>query len=391
MASMTVWRPPCVTSQLSQGTNTSLLGAITIQEQSIETILQPKGGSVTLGCTYTVDPSETGNLDIEWSQMNPDSTGLDKVILTYMDNAIVSTGPPSLMNRLSFNSADPSTGDASITITYLDIGDSMTFQCKVKKNPGVASRKVTLVVQAVPSNPRCLIEGEQYKGSDVILKCKSSEGTPPLSYKWQKIAGPSNPATPVLNMAPVTGDLLIKNISDVYAGAYQCNVGNRVGSGTCVVELSVSSANRTGIIVGAVFGALFLLLLLLLLIWCLICCCNKRRYEKDLANDIREDVAPPPSNTNSRASSVRTAAGYRAHNISYSLRRVYNEAPIDEPPALSVASSDASKPKYDSPIPTPEPVFVVLDQSPKHNPYNIQRVGGIPVMVPAQSREGFIV
>ncbi|XP_069806281.1 coxsackievirus and adenovirus receptor homolog [Dendropsophus ebraccatus] len=380
------------TSWVILGFMPALLGAITIQEQSTETILQPKGGSVTLGCTYVVDPLETGNLDIEWAQMNPDSAGLDKVILTFMDNAVVSKGPPSLMNRLSFRAVDPSKGDASISITYLDVGDSGTFQCKVKKNPGVASRKATLVVQAIPSNPRCIIEGEQTKGSDVILKCKPSEGTPPLTYKWEKIAGPANPAIPVLNMAPVTGDLLIKNISDAYAGAYQCTVGNKVGVGTCVVDLTVSSGNRVGIIVGAVFGALFLLLLLLLLIWCLICCCNKRRYEKELANDIREDVAaPPPSNSNSRASSIRTAAGYRAHNISYSLRRVYNEAPREEPTAPSVASSVTTKPKEESPIPTPEPIFLFPEQGPTYNPYNIQRVGGIPVMVPAQSREGFIV
>ncbi|KAG9480756.1 hypothetical protein GDO78_010167 [Eleutherodactylus coqui] len=222
----------------------ALLGAVTIQEQSTETILLPKGDSVTLGCTYVLEPFETGALDIEWSLMNPDSTGLDKVILTYMDNAVVSKAPQSLMNRLSFRSADPSQGDASITITFLEVGDSGTFQCKVKKNPGVASRKVTLVVQASPSNPQCYIEGDHTKGSDVVLKCKSSEGTPPLTYRWEKIAGPSNPVTPVLNMAPINGDLLIKNLSEPYTGAYQCTVGNRVGSGTCVVDLSISSGEK---------------------------------------------------------------------------------------------------------------------------------------------------
>lgn len=344
-----------------------------------------------MGCIYTPDPTDIGSLDIEWSKMNPDSTGLDTMILTYMDNVVVPKGPSGLMNRLSFTAADPSKGDATITITHLEVSDSGTYQCKVKKSPGLASIKVTLVVEAIPSNPRCFIEGQQTKGSDVILKCQNTEGTPPLTYKWVKIAGPPNPATPVLNLAPLTGDLLIKNISDAYAGAYQCTVGNKVGSGNCVAELSISAGNRTGVIVGAVFGALFLLLLLLLLIWCLICRSNKKRYEKELTNDIREDVAAPPSNSNSRASSVRTAAGYRAHNISYSLRQAYNEAPRDEPSPPSLASSENFKPKFDSPAPSPEPVFIVPEQNAKYNPYNIQRVGGIPVMVPAQSREGFIV
>lgn len=53
------------------------------------------------------------------------------------------------MTRLSFVSADPSKGDASIIISYLEVGDSSTYQCKVKKNPNLASRKVTLSVQGM--------------------------------------------------------------------------------------------------------------------------------------------------------------------------------------------------------------------------------------------------
>lgn len=380
-----------VASLIVLGLMPAWLNAIKIQETGTETIMKAKGDSVTLGCTYVVAPSETGNLDIEWSKMNPDSTGLDTVILTYMDNQIVAKGPSGLMSRLTFVQADPSKGNASIHINYLNVEDTATYQCKVKKNPGVDSRKVTLNIQVVPTNPRCSIEGEQSYGKDVTLKCSSHEGTPPLTYTWQKIAGPSNPATPVLNLKPLNGDLLIKNLSDAYVGAYQCKIGNQVGSSTCVADLTVSSANRTGIIVGAVIGALLLLLLLLLLIWCLICCCNKRRYEKELANDIREDVnAPPPSRPTSRASSVRTAAGYRPHHISYSLRRSYNAAPRVEPNAPSFSGSDPIKVKFESPVPTPEPIMIIPEAT-KFNPYNIQRVGGIPVMVPAHSREGFIV
>ncbi|KAM5129097.1 coxsackievirus and adenovirus receptor-like [Mantella aurantiaca] len=367
------------------------LSAITIQESSTESITKAKGDSITLGCTYVVDPSETGPIDIEWAKMNPDSTGLDTVILTYMGNQVVSKGPPSLMSRLTFVQPDPTLGDASIHLTYLDVGDSATYQCKVKKNPGVASRKVSLSIQVSPSHPHCEIEGDQTYGKDVTLKCRSAEGTPPMSYTWKKIAGPTNPAMPVLNMKPLNGDLLIKNLSDAYVGAYQCTVGNQVGSGTCVADLTASSANRTGVIIGAVFGALLLLLLLLLLIWCLICCCNKRKYEKEITNEIREDVnAPPPSRTNSRASTVRTAAGYRPHNISYSLRKVYNAAPREEPTAPSFSGSDPIKVKLESPVPTPEPILIIPEAT-RYNPYNIQRVGGIPVMVPAQSRDGFIV
>lgn len=50
---------------------------------------------------------------------------------------------------------------------------------------------------------------------------------------------------------------------------------------------SLPATNKVGVIVGAVIGALLLLLLLLLLIWLLVCCCHKRRYEKEVANEIR--------------------------------------------------------------------------------------------------------
>ena len=50
---------------------------------------------------------------------------------------------------------------------------------------------------------------------------------------------------------------------------------------------SLTATNKAGVIAGAVIGALLLLLLLLLLIWLLICCCHKRRYEKEVANEIR--------------------------------------------------------------------------------------------------------
>uniref|UniRef100_A0A8C5MU21 Ig-like domain-containing protein n=1 Tax=Leptobrachium leishanense TaxID=445787 RepID=A0A8C5MU21_9ANUR len=375
------------------------LRSVTISEPSTQTMYMATGETVTLGCTYTLGTSGTGNLDIEWVLMNPDSTALDKVILTYMDNNIIAKGPPDLMKRLSFTAGNPSNGDASISISYLVITDSGTYGCKVKKSPELASRKVTLIVQVPPTNPRCWIEGDQTEGKDVTLKCTTEGATGPLTYSWEKTSGPANPKTPALVMTSSTGDLLIKNLSQAYTGAYACNVGNTVGKGQCVVHLSAASSNRVGIIVGAVFGALLLLLLLLLLIWCLICCCNKRRYEKEIANDIREDVGAPPSNPTSRASSIRTAAGYRPHHISYSLRRVYSAANKEEQKAPSRSSSELYKPKIESSQPSPQPYevppspqpLIVLPESTYHSPYNIQRVGGVPVMVPAQAREGFIV
>ncbi|XP_078527287.1 coxsackievirus and adenovirus receptor homolog [Lissotriton helveticus] len=364
--------------------------AVTINELSTEALFKVKGGTTTIPCTYVLDATETGNLDIEWALMNPDPSGLDTMILTYMGNQIINKAPPGLQQRLSFTAANPSQGNASITIAYLEVKDSGTYQCKVKKNPGVSSRKVAIDVQVKPVRTQCLVEGEQYQGRDVVLKCKPGEGSEPLSFKWEKISGDSPAVPPTLNLGSLNGDLLIRNLSQALTGTYRCTVWNKVGLDQCTVALSApQEVNRAGIIAGAVIGALLLLLLLLLLIWCCICCCNKRRYEKELANDIREDVLAPPSNNNSRASSVRTAMGYRSHNISYSLRRIYDQAPKEEASAPPLAGSKRPpSEEYESDGPD---LVATVPGPTRLAPYNISRVGGVPVMVPAQAREGFIV
>ena len=51
-----------------------------------------------------------------------------------------------MKGRVHFNSADPKNGDASINLTGLRSTDTGTYQCKVKKAPGVRSRKILLTV-----------------------------------------------------------------------------------------------------------------------------------------------------------------------------------------------------------------------------------------------------
>lgn len=51
-----------------------------------------------------------------------------------------------MKGRVHFNSPDPKTGDASINLTSLQPSDTGTYQCKVKKAPGIRSRKMQLTV-----------------------------------------------------------------------------------------------------------------------------------------------------------------------------------------------------------------------------------------------------
>lgn len=38
-----------------------------------------------------------------------------------------------------------------------------------------------------PSKPKCWLEGELSEGKDLSLQCRSSSGTAPISYRWQRI------------------------------------------------------------------------------------------------------------------------------------------------------------------------------------------------------------
>lgn len=45
-----------------------------------QTIQKAEGESVTIGCNYTLSPFDTGELDIEWSVVSPDTTQKDQMV-----------------------------------------------------------------------------------------------------------------------------------------------------------------------------------------------------------------------------------------------------------------------------------------------------------------------
>ncbi|KAK7933911.1 hypothetical protein WMY93_004807 [Mugilogobius chulae] len=297
---------------------TGVTNAMQVTSTGPQTIQKAKGESVTMGCTYSPASQDTGELDIEWSNVSPDMTQKDSLILSYTGGSTHYYGTWGLKDRLKFTT-DPKNGDASVTLSNLQAKDTGTYQCKVKKAPGVDTRKVTLVVMVPPSRTKCWVEGGEEKGSTVSLRCKASEGSIPLTYSWTRETGGPMPAAATQDYS--TGELLIKNHTDSYVGTYVCVVSNAVGSGQCKYELrAYNPTNKVGVIVGAVIGALLLLLLLLLLIWLICCCCcNKKRGKKERANEIREDVPAPEIRPSSRTTSVRSVLSYHTHHgVQYS-------------------------------------------------------------------------
>ncbi|XP_071322763.1 V-set and immunoglobulin domain-containing protein 8a [Trachinotus anak] len=268
-----------------------------------QTIQKARGESATLGCMYTPSPLDAGELDIEWSVVSPDTTQKDQLLVSYAGGTKYVHGNHALAKGLSFAAPDPSKGDASLSIALLSPAHSATYQCKVRKSPGVDMRKVSLVVMVKPSAPKCWVEGGELVGEAVALHCQSAEGSTPLTYMWRRESAGPIPATATQNS--VTGELKISNHSQSFAGIYRCDVNNVVGAEHCRINLRANKPpNRAAVIVGTIVGSLLLIFILLVIIALLYWKLSSRyRYEKEFSNEIREDVPPPESRPASRHTS----------------------------------------------------------------------------------------
>lgn len=38
-----------------------------------------------------------------------------------------------------------------------------------------------------PSKPQCWMEGKLLEGGDVKMRCKSTDGSDPIRYKWERV------------------------------------------------------------------------------------------------------------------------------------------------------------------------------------------------------------
>uniref|UniRef100_A0A8D1QC10 CXADR Ig-like cell adhesion molecule n=1 Tax=Sus scrofa TaxID=9823 RepID=A0A8D1QC10_PIG len=159
--------------------------SITTPEQMIE---KAKGETAYLPCRFTLGPEDQGPLDIEWLLSPADNQKVDQVIILYSGDKIYDDYYQDLKGRVHFTSNDLKSGDASINVTNLQLSDIGTYQCKVKKAPGVGNKKIQLTVLLKPSGTRCYVDGSEEIGNDFKLKCEPKEGSLPLLYEWQKLS-----------------------------------------------------------------------------------------------------------------------------------------------------------------------------------------------------------
>uniref|UniRef100_A0A8C2EZ15 CXADR Ig-like cell adhesion molecule n=1 Tax=Cyprinus carpio TaxID=7962 RepID=A0A8C2EZ15_CYPCA len=328
-------------------------------------IEKASGETVKLDCQFTLSAEDSGPLDIEWSLQPSDNQKEEKVVIVYSGDRAFEHYYEPLKGRVHFNSPDPKNGDASMNIMGLKATDTGTYQCKVKKVPGISSRKFLLTVMVRPSKPKCYAEGQTHAGKDMVLRCSSM---PQLKLRICLL----------LCTDPVGGTMSLRNATEAASGTYKCIAKNRIGTEECLVEVNITQPpNNAGIIAAVVICILLFLILLALLLFCFCRARNKKKYEKEIAYEIREDV-PPPKSRVSTARSFTSVGSQRSSlgSMSPSNLHEYTKSQYDKIP-----SEEYEKPPSHAPIPPPSRMA---------GP-NLSRMGAIAVMVPAQNRDGSIV
>uniref|UniRef100_A0A8C3X8N3 CXADR Ig-like cell adhesion molecule n=1 Tax=Catagonus wagneri TaxID=51154 RepID=A0A8C3X8N3_9CETA len=152
--------------------------SITTPEQMIE---KAKGETAYLPCKFTLGPEDQGPLDIEWLLSPADNQKVDQVIILYSGDKIYDDYYQDLKGRVHFTSNDLKSGDASINVTNLQLSDIGTYQCKVKKAPGVGNKKIQLTVLG----KMCLLQRAGRPLPEATLAATTRPWDPCLLPTWK--------------------------------------------------------------------------------------------------------------------------------------------------------------------------------------------------------------
>uniref|UniRef100_A0A3P9M2S0 Immunoglobulin superfamily member 11 n=1 Tax=Oryzias latipes TaxID=8090 RepID=A0A3P9M2S0_ORYLA len=350
-----------------------------------------------------------------------------------------------LNGRVGFVTTMPSTS-ASIFINNTQLSDTGTYQCLVNNFPDRGGRNIGVIgltVLVPPSVPACRIQGTLDVGSDIMLFCSSEEGIPTPTYSWEKLdALPRLPHNAMQDQ--MQGTVTLRNISTSTSGLYQCTSSNTIGKSTCVLNLQVVAPQpqSVGLIAGTIAtGVLAVIICALLVVVTLFYWRNKNKYEEEeIPNEIREDDLPPK-----RSSSVKAfhADASSSENDTLTSTNTYNSRYWHNPKtnydtnsytryngdtrqtfSMNVAhahgtpvTAPGSTPHT---LPPPKTLVVTSNSAPSpptmvrsngsvslkpavtstHGQHThsyavsqatLERMGAVPVMVPAQSRAGSLV
>uniref|UniRef100_A0A096M345 Immunoglobulin superfamily member 11 n=1 Tax=Poecilia formosa TaxID=48698 RepID=A0A096M345_POEFO len=408
---------------------------VTVSQSSIQVA---RGQTAILPCSFTTSAALT-NLNIIWMVIPLSNANLPEQVIIYQ-NGQVFTLPNHLKGRVGFVATMPSTS-ASIFINNTQLSDTGTYQCLVNNFPDGGGRNIGVIgltVLVPPSVPACRIQGTLDVGSDIMLFCSSEEGIPTPSYSWEKLdALPKLPYNAMQDQ--MQGTVTLRNISTSTSGFYQCTSSNAIGKSTCVLNLEVVAPQpqSVGLIAGTIAtGILAVIICSLLVVVTLFYWKNKNRYEEEeIPNEIREDDLPPKrsssvkafhadasSSENDTLTSTNTYNSRYWHNPktnydtnSYTryngdTRQTFTAATttttcfangghmLSPPKTLVVTTNSAPSPPAMVRSNGTVSLKPAVTSAHGHHTHSyavsqatLERMGAVPVMVPAQSRAGSLV
>ncbi|KAK7925480.1 hypothetical protein WMY93_007790 [Mugilogobius chulae] len=231
------------------GLKHGLWAQIVIPQSKVEVI---KGQKVVLLATYrNPSNSDPSTNTVLWNFVSESTTHL---IISYTSGSVNMDSSAQFKNRVGF--ADPNLGRTSHCT-------STTLWSRTQGATSAKSSSPTVQV----SPPSLLWTSKSLQLYPSVL-CPCWKANP--VYKWKKTSPTSEVFfSPMLDEK--TGTLKLANLSSSMSGKYVCTATNDAGSESCFINLEVISSTNAGMIVGAVVGSVvgFLLLLLLCIFYLL--------------------------------------------------------------------------------------------------------------------------
>lgn len=304
-----------------------------------------RGDDVILPCTYKSKVTNPPLVVISWSVEGTVANSKETLILSYYHPSKVTDIKKMYEGRVSID-VDPNTGKANLKISRITLEDNKIFECRVLipgDDEGTPADTARLVVLVAPSTPVCKIQGKAEYGQNINLTCKSEEGSPPPTYKWESRDVKNMPRVPDPRTTDKGGILSLYNISRDTSGYYLCTSSNKIRSASCNITLTVMPPSMNiGSTAGIIAGVVILLILLIIIIYC--CCCRKKNKEEEYAMGVREeefrDKEPDRNGESRHADGQESPQGYDERKSSdrrdqydersdYDNRRDYDERHSD--------------------------------------------------------------
>ncbi|XP_069328755.1 immunoglobulin superfamily member 11 isoform X3 [Eulemur rufifrons] len=345
-----------------------------------------RGQTAVLPCTFTTSAALI-NLNVIWMVIPLSNANQPEQVILYQGGQMFD-GAPRFHGRVGFTGTMPAT-NVSIFINNTQLSDTGTYQCLVNNLPDRGGRNIGVTGLTV--------------------------------------------------LDQVQGTVTIRNISALSSGLYQCVASNAIGTSTCLLDLQVISPQprNIGLIAGAIgTGAVIIIFCIALILGAFFYwrSKNKEEEEEEIPNEIREDDLPPKCSSSAKAFHTEISS---SENNTLTSSNTYNSRYWSNNPkvhrntesfshfndlrqSFSLQSGNASIPSIyangNHLVSGPHKTLVVTanrESSPqvmsrsngsvsrKPRPQHthsytvshatLERIGAVPVMVPAQSRAGSLV